>query len=154
MLFRLEPSGKGRKSPVMRPRKPSKPNAVVQVNLRIDEQLRLEIEAAAREHHVTFIQEVRLRLTKANQSLASYVADFVRRVRDTVEHSARKEDIETTWGNLRALDAKFAHLYTDVEQVLGPYLQDPKVRELIRGAPALPNETKPTQQRKGKGRAP
>jgi hypothetical protein len=137
----------------MRRRKPSKLNAIVQVNLRIDEQLRRQLEADAKEHHVTFIQEVRLRLTKGNQSLASYVADFTRRVRDTVEHSARKEDIETTWGNLRALDAKFAHLYTDVEQVLTPYLRDPKVRELIRGAPILPDETKPTQQRKGKGRA-
>jgi hypothetical protein len=118
----------------MRRRKPSKPDAVVQVNLRIDEQLRRQLEAAAKERHVTFSQEVRLRLTKANQSLAGYMADFERNTRDVIEHNARNsKDIETTWRRLADLRTKIALFQTDVEQVLLPYLQDPKVRELVRG---------------------
>ena len=117
-----------------RRRKPSKPDAVVQVNLRIDEQLRRQLEAAAKERHVTFSQEVRLRLTKANQSLAGYMADFERNVRDVIEHNVRNsKDIEATWRRLADLRTKIAHFQTGVEEVLLPYLQDPKVRELVRG---------------------
>jgi len=120
----------------MRRRKPSKPDAVVQVNLRIDEQLRRQLEAAAKEHRLTFSQEVRLRLTTINQSLAGFMADFERNTRDAVEHIARSsKDIETTWGRLAELRTKIAHFQTDVEKALLPYLQDPKVRELVRGAP-------------------
>ena len=118
----------------MRRRKPSKPDAVVQVNLRIDEQLRRQLEAAAKERHVAFSQEVRLRLTKANQSLAGYMADFERNVRDVIEHNVRNsKDIEATWRRLADLRTKIAHFQTGVEEVLLPYLQDPKVRELVRG---------------------
>ena len=120
----------------MRRRKPSKPDAIVQVNLRIDEQLRRQLEAAAKERHVTFSQEVRLRLTKANQSLAGYMADFERNVRDVIEHNVRNsKDIEATWRRLADLRTKIAHFQTGVEEVLLPYLQDPKVRELVRGTP-------------------
>ena len=120
----------------MRRRKPSKPDAVVQVNLRIDEQLRRQLEAAAKERHVAFSQEVRLRLTKANQSLAGYMADFERNVRDVIEHNVRNsKDIEATWRRLADLRTKIAHFQTGVEEVLLPYLQDPKVRELVRGTP-------------------
>ena len=118
----------------MRRRKPSKPDAIVQVNLRIDEQLRRQLEAAAKERHVAFSQEVRLRLTKANQSLAGYMADFERNVRDVIEHNVRNsKDIEATWRRLADLRTKIAHFQTGVEEVLLPYLQDPKVRELVRG---------------------
>jgi len=107
----------------------------VQVNLRITEKLRRELEAAAKQHGVTFSLEVRSRLIGSlNQSLASYLADFARRAREIIEHSTRKEDIEATWRRLRALDAKSARFYADVEEELLPYLQDPKVRELLRGA--------------------
>lgn len=124
----------------MRPRKPSKPTEAVQVNLRINEQLRRQLEAAANEHRVTFSQEVRARLvdsfgTKARPSLASSLADFGRGVRDIVEHSARKEDIEPAWRLLRAIEAMSAVFYTGVEEKLLPYVQNPKVRELLRGAP-------------------
>jgi|SRR6516165_4385559 antitoxin component of RelBE/YafQ-DinJ toxin-antitoxin module len=120
----------------MRRRKPSKPDAIVQVNLRIDEQLRRQLEAAAKERHVAFSQEVRLRLTKANQSLAGYMADFERNVRDVIEHNVRNsKDIEATWRRLADLRTKIAHFQTGVEEVLLPYLQDPKVRELVRGTP-------------------
>jgi len=107
----------------------------VQVNLRITEKLRRELEAAAKEHGVTFSLEVRSRLIGSlTQSLASYLADFARRAREIIEHSTRKKDIEATWRRLRALDAKSARFYADVEEELLPYLQDPKVRELLRGA--------------------
>ena len=124
-----------------RRRKPSKPDAVVQVNLRIDEQLRRQLEADAKAHRVTFSQEVRLRLTKANQSLTHSLADFERDVRDVVELSARNsKDIEATWRRLADLRTKIAHFQTGVEEVLLPYLQDPKIRELVRGAPQEPEK--------------
>ena len=92
--------------------------------------------AAAKERHVAFSQEVRLRLTKANQSLAGYMADFERNVRDVIEHNVRNsKDIEATWRRLADLRTKIAHFQTGVEEVLLPYLQDPKVRELVRGTP-------------------
>src|SRR5262249_42633293 len=124
----------------MRRRKPSKPDAVVQVNLRIDERLRRQLEAAAKEHHVTFSQEVRLRLTAAEPSLASLLTDFKRRTRDTIEAGARKEDIETAWRCLQKVDAESAKFYTAIEVLLFDYVNDPKVRDLLRGAPALPEE--------------
>ena len=121
----------------MRRRKPSKPNAVVQVNLRIEEQLRRELEAAAKEHHVTFSQEVRLRLTKANQPLTSYLADFERNACDIIEHNARNnpKDIESAFRRRADLRTKLAHLQTGVEDVLMPDLRVSKqLRELVRGA--------------------
>ena len=119
----------------MRPRKPRKPDEDVQVNLKFGERLRRRVAAAAEANHVAFSREVELRLEASfTQSLADFIADFTRRARATIEAGARKEDIETTWSNLRALDATLAHTYTGVEKALAPYLPDPKVRELIRGA--------------------
>ena len=121
----------------MRRRKPSKPDTVVQVNLRIDEQLRLELEAAARDHHITFAQEVRLRLTKAKQSLADYVVDFERNACDIIEHNARNnpKDIESAFRRRAELRTKLAHLQTGIEEVLLPDLRvSEQLRELVRGA--------------------
>ena len=116
----------------MRRRKPT-----TSVQVRLKEEQRLKLEAAAKEHGITFSQEIRTRLigfeTKANLSLADFLADFTRRVRATVEHSARKENIEVTWGRLRALDAECAKFYAGVEVALAQYLHEPKIRELIRG---------------------
>jgi len=121
----------------MRPRKPSKPDAVVQVNLRIDEQLRRQLEVAAKAHHIAFNQEVRLRLTKANQSLNGYLADFERNAGEIIERNAKRnaKDIETAWRRRAELRTKLAHLQTGVEEVLLPDLRDSKeLRELVRGA--------------------
>lgn len=134
----------------MRRRKPSKPDAVVQVNLRIDEQLRRQLEAAAKERHITFSQEVRLRLTGAEPSLADFRADWVRRLRDVIEASAPKQDIEAAWRCLQLVDAESAKFYTNVERLLFPYVHDSKVRDLLRGAPTL-SEHKPSQQERGAG---
>jgi hypothetical protein len=122
----------------MRPRKPSKPNAIVQVNLRIDEQLRRELEAAAKEHHVTFAQEVRLRLTKANQPLYSYLADFERDASAIIEANARNnpKDFESAFRRRAELRTKLVHLQTGIEEVLLPDLRNSEqLRELVRGAP-------------------
>jgi HicB family len=69
-----------------------KPDTWVQVNLRIKETLRAELAAAAKEHEVSFNQEVRARLAdsleqKARQSLESLASNL--------EHKAR--DIELAW---------------------------------------------------------
>jgi hypothetical protein len=130
----------------VRRRKPSKPNEAVQVNLRLNEGLRRQLESAAEEHHVTFSQEVRARLTdsfdpKAEQSLAGFLIRFKRDVRDAIERNPRNaHDIERHWRHINDVDASIARLYTAVEEALLKDLQqDPKVRELVRGTP---NETK------------
>jgi hypothetical protein len=60
-----------------------KPNSGIQCNLRIKEELRSQIWAAAKDHQVSFQQEVRTRLedsleAKARQSLADTAADMER----------------------------------------------------------------------------
>jgi hypothetical protein len=131
-----------------------KSTATVQVNLRLDSDLVHRLEGAAKGRATTFSQEIRERLIASftEVSLADILTNFKRRARDTIEHSARKEDIEAAWRCLQEVDAKSAQFYVDIEGKLFPYLQDPKVRELLRGAPALPAETasKPSQQRKGR----
>jgi hypothetical protein len=121
----------------MRRRKPSKLDAIVQVNLRVDEQLRRQLETDAKAHGVTFAQEVRLRLNGASPSLTSYLADFERNTVDAIEHIARnsKGDPKATWRRVADLRTRIAHFQTDIEEVLLPDLQDPKVRELVRGTP-------------------
>jgi hypothetical protein len=134
----------------MRPRKPSKLDAVVQVNLRIDERLRRQLEAAAKERHITFSQEVRLRLTEAEPSLADALTNFKRRARDVIEHSVHissPKEIENAWGRLQKVDAACAGFYTAVENELSLYVRDPAVRQLLRGAPAL----LPSEQERGAG---
>jgi hypothetical protein len=70
----------------MRPRKPSKLNAVAQVNLRIDERLRRQLEAAARERHITFSQEVRLRLISSfEQKSLDDLRERIGRLEERVE---------------------------------------------------------------------
>jgi hypothetical protein len=122
----------------MRPRKPNKPNAIVQVNLRVEEQFRRQLEADAKAHGLTFSQEVRLRLTGASPSLTGYLADFERNACDIIEHNARNnpKDIESAFRRRAELRTKLAHLQTGVEEVLLPDLRVSKqLRELVRGAP-------------------
>jgi hypothetical protein len=79
-----------------------KPDTWVQVNLRIREALRAELAAAAKEHEVSFNQEVRARLAdsleqKARQSLESLASDLERKSRD----------IELAWRRFEAVTNKF-----------------------------------------------
>jgi hypothetical protein len=78
------------------------PDTWVQVNLRIRESQRAELAAAAKEHEVSFNQEVRARLAdsleqKARQSLESLASDLERKSRD----------IELAWRRLEAVTNKF-----------------------------------------------
>jgi hypothetical protein len=88
--------------------------------------------------HVFYSQEIRLRLTKASQSLNSYLADFERNACDIIEHNARNnpKDIESAFRRRAELRTKLAHLQTGVEEGLMPDLRVSKqLRVLVRGAP-------------------
>jgi hypothetical protein len=104
------------------------PDQWVQVNLRIKESLRRELDAHAKENQVSFNQEVRTRLAdsleeKARQSLENLAADLERKARD----------IELAW---RRFDAHVQRLGIPPETSLG-------------SPPALLNS--PPQQHKKEG---
>jgi hypothetical protein len=125
-----------------------KPTQTAQVNVRLDIGLLHLLETRARENRTTFSEQIRTMLVdgldpKPEPSLADFRADWLRRLRDTIEHGARKDieaakNIESAWRVLQRLDANFAKFYTEVENELSSYLPDPRVRELLRGAPTLP----------------
>jgi hypothetical protein len=135
-----------------------KSTATIQLNFRLDAELVRALETHAKASRVTVSQEVRRRLVgsfDAGPSLADFRADWVRRVRDTLEHGVDKKDIEKAWRCVRDLETESAKFYAAAEELLMLYVSDPRIRELLRGAPALPNETtskhKPSQQEREKG---
>jgi len=79
--------------------------------------------------------------------LADFRAEWLRRLRNVIEASARKgpeaaKAIEITWGILQRVDAKFAVFCGDIATELASHRGTPQVHELLWGAPALPDETK------------
>jgi hypothetical protein len=122
--------------------------------MRFDADLVRRLETAAKGHATTLSQEVRERLIAsfAETSLADFHADWLRRLRDAVEACVPKEKIEEAWGLLRDIEVVFAGTYTASETKLSllRLLRYPRVRELLRGAPTLP-EHKPSQQERGRG---
>jgi hypothetical protein len=110
-----------------------KENATVQMNLRVTKSLFGEVEASAAEHRITFSQEVRSRLAKANPSFADYLADFERLMGDTLENSGPKTEIEARLRCRADLGALLRGMYTNAERLLLPHMTNPKVRELMRG---------------------
>ena len=126
----------------MRRRKP----ATIQINVRLDGAVVDRLAARAKANRVTFSEESRQRLIDSLDppGLSSVLANLVRNARDLLERGARRGDIEieSAWRSLQALEAKCAKFYADAETELLPYVSDPKIRELLRGAPALPDETK------------
>jgi hypothetical protein len=149
-ILKAEPSSKGG-SREMRRRKAT----TMQVNIRLDVTVVDQLEARARANRVSFSEEARQRLIdsldpKPEPSLDEFRSAWLRRLRDTIEHDARKEggnNIEAYWRTLQRLDAKFALFYGDVETELDSHagLRNPRVRALLRGAPTLlllPDETK------------
>src|SRR5262249_6586835 len=93
--------------------------------------------------------EVRARLinslaTEAKPGLAGDLDLFKRQIRPAVETVVREEDknIEDAWGILRDVDSLVAGFYAAVETKLSPFVRSSAVRELLRGAPTLPDETK------------
>ena len=133
-----------------------KPTQTTQVNVRLDTELVRQLEMRAKERRTTLSEEIRERIIgsldpKPEPSLWGFLDAFGHRVRDIIEHIARKnietaKDIETGWGHLQAIDAKSRIFYTDIEQELFSYVQNPKVRELLRGAVTLPDEIKSKQE--------
>jgi hypothetical protein len=123
----------------------------VQVNTRLSAELVNRLEKTAREERATLSEKIRELLEgglapKPELSLDEFRVGWLRRVRDTIEHEARKDpeavkNIEADWRNLQALDVAFAHFYGDMEIKLQSYVKYPKIRELLRGAPtALESE--------------
>ena len=114
--------------------------ATIQLNLRVTPSVYRELESRAEARGTTISDEVRRLL---DQSLGNFINTFEQRVRDAVERSARgSRDPEPIFRRLATLGATLRHLYTDVEQILLPDMTNPEVRALLRGAPALPSETK------------
>jgi hypothetical protein len=142
-----------------------KPKTWVQVNLRIQEELRRQLATAAEANQVSFNEEVRARLIdsfdqKTRQSLASFLAEFERNARDIIERNAREfarnaDDMELIWRRLAALGASMKGTYAGVEETLLRDMQDSDLRELVRGKPdEAKSKTKSTQQHRGKGANP
>ena len=117
-----------------------------QINIRLDNWLVHQLETRAKENLTTFSGEIRALLI-SGQSLAEFRAYWLRQVRDTIEGEARKtteaaKKIEDDWRFLQSFDAKWTVFCGDVERELDPYVKIPKIRELLTGAPTLPDETK------------
>jgi hypothetical protein len=109
-------------------------NATVQLNLRVTPQVFRELETRAKAHGITVSEEVRRKLA-ADQSLASYLANFEREMRDAVEASVRgSRNPEPTFRLLATFGAKVRKTYTDFEELLLPHMTIPKVRELMRSS--------------------
>jgi hypothetical protein len=123
-------------------------SATIQINVRLDESLVRDLETLAKANRTSISGEIRQRLIdsldiKPEPSLADFRASWLRRLRDAVETLARKEggNIEEVGGVLNSVDAEFSQFYGGVETKMSPYVRAPTVREVLRGAPALPNET-------------
>jgi len=125
----------------MRRRKP----ATIQINVRLDAELVRDLEMRAKANRTNLSAEIRTRVIDSlkAESLADFRAAWLRRLRDAVETLARKEggNIEEVGGVLNSVDAEFSQFYGGVETKMSPYVRAPTVREVLRGAPALPNET-------------
>ena len=87
-----------------------KPTQTTQVNVRLDTELVRQLEMRAKERRTTLSEEIRERIIgsldpKPEPSLWGFLDAFGHRVRDIIEHGARKDieaakDIETAWGHL------------------------------------------------------
>jgi hypothetical protein len=110
-----------------------KPNETVQVNLRIKEELRRKLERSAKEHEVSFNQEIRARLEdslekKAKQSLESIASDIER-------HWDRFRDLFLIGGMLSNLKEANKGLEEMIELVDAK--KDPELSRLVHAAQAL-----------------
>jgi hypothetical protein len=120
-----------------------KPTVTMQINVRLDTELVRQLETRAKANRVTVSEEIRTKLIKPESSLSDFRAEWLRKVRDALEHDADPKDIEAVWQCLRDLEVKFAGFYTAAENDLSPYVRSARVRELLRGVPvALPDESK------------
>ena len=117
-----------------------------QINVRLDRAIIDQLEARAKTARHSFAEETRQRIimsfvARPELSLAEFRESWTRRVRETIVDEVRKDNaaavnIEADLRNLQALDAAWAHFYGDMEIKLQSYVKYPKIRELLRGAPA------------------
>jgi hypothetical protein len=122
-----------------------------QINTRLSTELVRQLETLAKEDRTTFSEQIRARLVdslvpKRDQSLHEFRASWLRQVRDTIEGEVRKDPeqakkSEDHWRFLSHLDAMFTIFCGEIEKELDWYVRIPKIRELLRGAPTLSDET-------------
>jgi hypothetical protein len=126
-----------------------------QITLRLKTALIQQLETRAKESRTTLSEEIRRLIEdgldpKPEPSLADFRADWMRRLRDALEHYVReegKENIEDVWKIISAIETGFAGFYNDTESKLTRLVRFLAVRQLLRGIPALlPDETKAKQQ--------
>jgi hypothetical protein len=112
--------------------------------------LRSRLEAAASERQTNTTQLMRQLLEGglAEPSLADFRANWLRKLRDAIETGVPKQDIEAGWRVNLAIEAEWAKFFGAIERKLSssegklsPPLRIPRVRELLLGAPNLPNKT-------------
>jgi hypothetical protein len=125
-----------------------RPIQTAQTNIRLDTALIAQLEIRAKANRTNFSEEVRGMLIdglnpKPEPGLGDFRDAWLRGLRRDVEAVVPPEKIEEAWAILRAIESEFAKFYGYVEDKLSPYVRDSRVRELLRGVPALPNETKP-----------
>jgi hypothetical protein len=127
-----------------------RPIQTLQANIRLDAQLIAQLEKRAKANRTNFSEEIRARLIdslnpRPEPGLADFGATWVSRLRDALEAGA-PEDIEAIWRAVRVIETVFAGLYGTAETELLPWISNPKIRELLRGVLALPDETKSQQE--------
>ena len=123
------------------------PRVTVPVNFRLDTELVDRLATHAKANRVTFSAEAKARLlnsfdTKPEQSLHDFRASWLSQLRDAIEAGVPKQEIEAGWRVLLVIEAEWAKFCGILEGKLPPCIRIPRVRELLRGAPTLPNETK------------
>jgi hypothetical protein len=130
------------------------PRVTAPVNFRLDRELIDRLTAHAKTNRTTFSAEAKARLlssfdTKPEFSLYDFRSSWLSQLRDAIEAGVPKQEIEAGWRVLLAIEAEFAKFCHAIEGKLSasegklpPCVRIPRVRELLRGAPSLPNETK------------
>jgi hypothetical protein len=119
-----------------------------QINVRLESAMVARLEARAKANRTSLSEEIRPMLAagldpEPPQSLSEFRGWFDR-LRNALETIARKGggNIEELWTIVRDLEVEFSQLYTSAETKLSKYVGEPEIRELLRGAPDVPDEIK------------
>jgi hypothetical protein len=130
------------------------PRVTTPVNFRLDTELVDRLTTHAKANRVTFSAEAKARLlssfdTKPELSLYEFRSSWLGLLRDAIEAGVPKQEIEAGWRVLLFIEAEWAKFCGAIEGKLSasegklpPCVRIPRVRELLRGAPSLPDETK------------
>jgi hypothetical protein len=126
--------------------------ATVQLNLRVTPQVFGELEAHSKAQGITVSELVRRAIDSLNPkpklSLSEFRADWLSWLRDAIEAGAREEggDIKEGSDCLREAETVFSKCYGDMETKLAAQVRNVRVRQLLRGVPILPDETRPSRK--------